>query len=226
VKISGLLNISGNEWRICGTQNYLKREVKTVTVEGETYSKTVCSDSIFDYDQDFESTEKSHYWRLLEFKEYDFLGIETRKIWDYQGWEYGGALHKICSNCQIYSQNWYAQSNGFLCEKGFFGDKILSATTEREYFFPITEIQDLFTLEGNVKVNVFGYGSGHGFFVDVSIQTFLEFDFSKWPKHKKNRYALLIPEIDSAKTFFTEDQKLIISHRLFQSLINANENGN
>lgn len=169
-----IIKVGENSFRVSGTVTSLKWNFKTVTVEGETYTKKWADEITINLDDEW-GKENSDF-RVYNTDFFSRVGMPDIKMWYYSN------AHTFCRSYQFSSNDYvnYLQQldyYGFLSRKLFFGKY-----DERCY-----TINDFFN---NKKFNVclFGYGFNNFVYTELSYQEILQLNvdrsFIQWTNNK------------------------------------------
>ena len=205
-----LIKIADREFRVSGAVKYSSETVKTVTVDGEEYCRSVWQDYVFDYDENFNSPNKSPYWTLIELNDLECVGIPAIKIHDYQGWRYKTALGDV----------WHEQSTNYavniylhLKEEGLLPEKDVYVFNTKDPVSNDRLARKKLLENGEMQIVLFGYGYGNFLVADVSAERFLSGDFSRMSWETRHAYKGLIPEIEKMDVL-DDETKFKVANRL------------
>ena len=229
-----LIKISENEYRVSGRVEFTTEKVESVVVDGKRYSRAYDVLGTFDYDDEFKKTPRCFYWHKIEIDCFAFLGVPEITVWDYTGWIENSALYKLA---KLSSKHYPISTNNFvavicyLFDEKCFPSSILAVGTRKRYDYDtrkdqLRRVKYYLFVYGIIEIKLFEYGFQNSVFCNVDICNFLYLDMSNFKSDEYFAIQNLIPEILTTKKYMSDETRLIVSFRLFESQINFLENEN
>lgn len=224
-----LIKIAENEYRISGEQKATYEDVKTVTVDGAKYSRTEYVERVFSYDEDFSSLKKDFDWTKIEADELCFLGMNAVTVWDYR-WRYNTAIDGIAP-CDCKYSNGSVHILKFLFHLNLLDHRISNIYTSKKQTWQTYLDKDKAAKESlyrhhSIDVLVFEYGFQNATYCTISLKYFLGLDMNIFKGSKYEPIQKIIPEISTTKKYMSDETKLIVAFRIFESQIKYFENEN
>lgn len=156
--------ISDTEFTIGGTIDIMERKIKSVEVDGETYTKTEIIDKTIDI------SELKEDWHKYNIK-FDFFNLKY-VFNEYQGFSYQSLSQKYSKNCV--SSNECVARYEILFNEGVLDKRIIKIYTSKEDISPI--YLDKYFDGVSIDILLFNYGFNNKLYCTIKLIDFFSIE--------------------------------------------------
>ena len=153
--------ISDTEFTIGGTIDIMERKIKSVEVDGETYTKTEIIDKTIDV-----SELEKYNWHKYDI-EFDFFNLKY-VFNEYQGFSYQSLSQKYSKNCV--SSNECVARYEILFNEGVLDKRIIKIYTSKENVTPV--YLDKYFDGVSIDILLFDYGFNNKLYCTIKLIDF------------------------------------------------------
>ena len=153
--------ISDTEFTIGGTIDIMERKIKSVEVDGETYTKTEIIDKTIDV-----SELEKYNWHKYDI-EFDFFNLKY-VFNEYQGFSYQSLSQKYSKNCV--SSNECVARYEILFNEGVLDKRIIKIYTSKENVTPV--YLDKYLDGVSIDILLFDYGFNNKLYCTIKLIDF------------------------------------------------------